>query len=99
MQWVKRFWDQNFPGGEYDAVGRRKGGGAVKHSSPAPTRGAVRKTAPVSSSPAGKKKKIVYGVFISSIDISSFKPVVPVVQPQSIQVAVLQLETIMQLVI
>ncbi|KAF7729355.1 hypothetical protein EC973_004611 [Apophysomyces ossiformis] len=27
MQWVKRFWDQNFPGGSYDAVQRRKGGG------------------------------------------------------------------------
>ncbi|KAI8373606.1 calponin homology domain-containing protein [Choanephora cucurbitarum] len=26
MQWVKRFWDQNYPGGEYDALARRKGG-------------------------------------------------------------------------
>ncbi|KAI8372925.1 calponin homology domain-containing protein [Radiomyces spectabilis] len=26
MQWVKRFWDQNFPGGAYDALQRRKGG-------------------------------------------------------------------------
>ncbi|KAI8099974.1 microtubule binding protein [Halteromyces radiatus] len=26
MQWVKRFWDQNFPGGAYNAVARRKGG-------------------------------------------------------------------------
>lgn len=25
MQWVKPFWEQNYPGGEYDAVGRRKG--------------------------------------------------------------------------
>ena len=25
LQWLKRFWDQNYPGGEYDAVGRRKG--------------------------------------------------------------------------
>ncbi|ORZ02698.1 calponin homology domain-containing protein [Syncephalastrum racemosum] len=31
MQWVKRFWEQNFPGGAYDALGRRKGGaGPVK---------------------------------------------------------------------
>ncbi|KAI8366354.1 EB1 domain-containing protein [Choanephora cucurbitarum] len=29
LQWVKRFWDQNFPGGEYDAPLRRKGGGAT----------------------------------------------------------------------
>ncbi|KAI8639367.1 calponin homology domain-containing protein [Parasitella parasitica] len=25
MQWVKRFWDQNYPGGEYDAKGRSQG--------------------------------------------------------------------------
>ncbi|KAL2270489.1 hypothetical protein VTJ83DRAFT_2673 [Remersonia thermophila] len=25
LQWTKRFWDQYYPGGEYDAVGRRKG--------------------------------------------------------------------------
>lgn len=27
LQWSKRFWDQYFPGGDYDAVARRKGGG------------------------------------------------------------------------
>lgn len=27
LQWVKRYWDQHYPGGDYDAVGRRKGGG------------------------------------------------------------------------
>jgi len=26
LQWTKKFWDQYFPGGDYDAVGRRKGG-------------------------------------------------------------------------
>lgn len=26
LQWTKKFWDQYYPGGEYDAVGRRKGG-------------------------------------------------------------------------
>ncbi|KAI1088186.1 calponin homology domain-containing protein [Rostrohypoxylon terebratum] len=25
LQWTKRFWDQYFPGGDYDAVARRKG--------------------------------------------------------------------------
>lgn len=25
LQWTKRFWDQYYPGGEYDAVARRKG--------------------------------------------------------------------------
>ena len=27
LQWTKRYWDQNFPGHEYDAVARRKGAG------------------------------------------------------------------------
>jgi microtubule-associated protein, RP/EB family len=26
LQWTKRYWDQNYPGGDYDAVARRKGG-------------------------------------------------------------------------
>ncbi|KAI8076060.1 putative EB1-like protein [Thamnidium elegans] len=30
MQWVKRYWDQNFPGGAYDAGQRRKGNGVSK---------------------------------------------------------------------
>ena len=25
LQWIKKFWDSNFPGGRYDAIGRRKG--------------------------------------------------------------------------
>ncbi|POS83669.1 hypothetical protein EPUL_004591 [Erysiphe pulchra] len=28
LQWTKRFWDQNYPGGEYDAVSRRRASGA-----------------------------------------------------------------------
>lgn len=28
LQWSKKFWDQYYPGGEYDAVARRKGQGA-----------------------------------------------------------------------
>lgn len=28
LQWVKKYWDQHYPGGEYDAVGRRKASGA-----------------------------------------------------------------------
>ncbi|KAI1818691.1 calponin homology domain-containing protein [Poronia punctata] len=26
LQWTKKFWDQYYPGGDYDAVARRKGG-------------------------------------------------------------------------
>lgn len=28
LQWTKRYWDQHYPGGDYDAVARRKGSGA-----------------------------------------------------------------------
>jgi RP/EB family microtubule-associated protein len=27
LQWAKKFWDQHYPGGDYDAVSRRKGSG------------------------------------------------------------------------
>lgn len=37
LQWTKRFWDQYYPGGEYDAVARRKGAGAPAAAAPAPT--------------------------------------------------------------
>ena len=29
LQWAKRYWDQHFPGGDYDALARRKGGAAA----------------------------------------------------------------------
>ncbi|GMF68802.1 unnamed protein product [Aspergillus oryzae] len=28
LQWTKKYWDQHFPGGDYDAVARRKASGA-----------------------------------------------------------------------
>ncbi|KAL6713465.1 microtubule integrity protein mal3 [Lecanora helva] len=28
LQWSKRYWDQYYPGGDYDALARRKGSGA-----------------------------------------------------------------------
>jgi RP/EB family microtubule-associated protein len=35
LQWTKRYWDQYFPGGDYDAVARRRGSGAPPPSAPA----------------------------------------------------------------
>lgn len=32
LQWTKRYWDQYFPGGEYDAVARRKASGGAPTS-------------------------------------------------------------------
>ncbi|EXJ65673.1 RP/EB family microtubule-associated protein [Cladophialophora psammophila CBS 110553] len=36
LQWSKRFWDQYFPGHDYDAVARRKSAGAAAPASTAP---------------------------------------------------------------
>lgn len=35
LQWTKKFWDQYFPGGDYDAVARRKGGSLPPSGGPA----------------------------------------------------------------
>lgn len=51
MQWVKRFWDQNYPGGEYDALGRRKGLGS------APTRSTTT-SAPSAASAAASSGRV-----------------------------------------
>jgi microtubule-associated protein, RP/EB family len=39
LQWTKKFWDQYFPGGDYDPLSRRKGG-AMPPTSRAPAGGA-----------------------------------------------------------
>ncbi|KAL2074489.1 hypothetical protein VTL71DRAFT_8267 [Oculimacula yallundae] len=46
LQWSKRYWDQYFPGGDYDAVARRRGSGA-----PPPT------SAPAARTSAGAAKR------------------------------------------
>ncbi|KAK8075985.1 putative EB1-like protein [Apiospora phragmitis] len=38
LQWTKRFWDQYYPGGDYDAVARRKGSGAPPSAGLGPSR-------------------------------------------------------------
>ncbi|KAJ7045109.1 calponin homology domain-containing protein [Mycena alexandri] len=47
LQWLKRFWDANYGGGEYDAVGRRKGAPGDPPATLAPVR------APASSAHTG----------------------------------------------
>jgi len=47
LQWVRRFWDQNSPGGAYDAVARRKGAATDTPHTIAPVAPRVR------SSPSG----------------------------------------------
>lgn len=63
LQWIKKFWDQNYPGHEYDPEGRRRGQGAAPppiHGSTArtpaatvaPRKAPVATTAPVRAKPA-----------------------------------------------
>lgn len=40
LQWSKRYWDQYYPGGDYDALARRKGAGAPT-SAPTPASSSV----------------------------------------------------------
>lgn len=50
MQWVKKYWDQNYPGGEYDSLARREKG--------APSTATAKTSSAASSgrvSAAGKK--------------------------------------------
>lgn len=39
LQWTKRYWDQYFPGHEYDAVARRKASGAPSTTAPVASSG------------------------------------------------------------
>lgn len=46
LQWTKRYWDQYFPGVEYDPIARRKGAGApAPAAAVAPTSTATSRTA------------------------------------------------------
>jgi len=58
LQWSKRYWDQYFPGGDYDAAARRRGAGAGAGmgaaASPAPAPAAARtSTAATARRPVG----------------------------------------------
>ena len=56
LQWTKRYWDQYYPGGDYDAISRRKASGAPINTAP-PSRtsgvGATRRAAPGPAPRAG----------------------------------------------
>lgn len=49
LQWVKKFWDANYPGGSYDAVGRR-GGKALGNPEATRLRPAAQRHAPAVAS-------------------------------------------------
>ncbi|TGZ79116.1 microtubule-associated protein RP/EB family member 1 [Ascodesmis nigricans] len=53
LQWAKRFWDQNYPGGDYDAPARRKGQaiGGGPSAAPKPSSRASRPVAGAGAAP------------------------------------------------
>jgi RP/EB family microtubule-associated protein len=57
LQWTKKFWDQYYPGGEYDAVGRRKGASVPSGGGPAPRApsGAARRPGGTTPTTAGAR--------------------------------------------
>ncbi|KAK4050407.1 microtubule integrity protein mal3 [Microbotryomycetes sp. JL201] len=56
LQWLKKFWDMNFPGGEYDALARRGGTGAgsARSGSSAGVRPAGRSPVTTTSAPPAR---------------------------------------------
>lgn len=61
LQWTKRYWDQHYPGGEYDAVGRRKASGApggaaaAAPAARAPSAGSRRGVTPTTAAARGPR--------------------------------------------
>ncbi|KAJ3415394.1 hypothetical protein HDV05_004988 [Chytridiales sp. JEL 0842] len=57
LQWMKKYWDQYYPGGQYDALARRKGDatGSVGSLSSATSKLSISKKAPASPSTSMKK--------------------------------------------
>ncbi|KAH0541334.1 hypothetical protein FGG08_004172 [Glutinoglossum americanum] len=77
LQWSKKYWDQYYPGGEYDAVARRKASGAPPAAAPSAPRGsggaAKRGTTPTA---AGARTRTPLGGASSAAlqqEISSLK--------------------------
>ncbi|KAK6006215.1 hypothetical protein QM012_006625 [Aureobasidium pullulans] len=60
LQWTKRFWDQHYPGGDYDALARRKG--QAVGSAPAPTsRASTTRRAPAVAATSGARTRTPLG--------------------------------------
>lgn len=58
VQWTKRYWDQYYPGGDYDALARRKASGAPVSTGPAarpaPSTAVRRGTTPTTAARAAR---------------------------------------------
>ncbi|CEP10606.1 hypothetical protein [Parasitella parasitica] len=54
VQWIKRYWEQNYQGGEYSAAQRRKGGGRSTAGAGAAAVGSTARKAISNNSPAAR---------------------------------------------
>ncbi|KAF2275809.1 uncharacterized protein EI97DRAFT_458823 [Westerdykella ornata] len=63
LQWTKRYWDQYFPGHDYDPVERRKGQGGITGGPPASTRPAASaaRRAPAANTSAAPRTRTPLG--------------------------------------
>ncbi|KAI0020879.1 calponin homology domain-containing protein [Xylariomycetidae sp. FL0641] len=62
LQWTKRFWDQYYPGGDYDAVARRKGNsGALPGGGPAARAGGTSAAARRGTTPTTGPRAVKAG--------------------------------------
>ena len=61
LQWTKRYWDQYYPGHDYDPLARRKGAGSLPNTGAptpraAPAASTARRAAPVSNTAAPRTR-------------------------------------------
>lgn len=61
LQWTKRYWDQYYPGGEYDAIGRRKAGGGGGFSDSNGPRATAAAAPKVASTTTGARRAPAVG--------------------------------------
>lgn len=60
LQWTKRYWDQYFPGHDYDPLARRKGQGGLA-AAPAPRTATTARRAPAASNSAAPRTRTPLG--------------------------------------
>ncbi|KAI9822038.1 MAG: hypothetical protein M1832_003210 [Thelocarpon impressellum] len=56
LQWTKRYWDQYYPGGDYDAIGRRKASGAPVAAPTQRSSGGGARRGPAPSAPTARTR-------------------------------------------
>lgn len=64
LQWSKRYWDQYFPGTDYDPISRRKGQGSLPATGPTPRASAsssARRAAPAASNSGAARTRTPLG--------------------------------------